>query len=132
MKERFLARAVAMSVLPVPAGSRSPSPAAGASPRQLAGSGRPRLTHPRRPGFSGGVSPFIAPAAPERAFQPPPLVLAELARAAWLEERLPVGRVPGLDLAAALELGVELGAEQDRDVRNPQPDKEDDHATERA
>ena len=33
---------------------------------------------------------------------------------------------PGLQLAAALELGVELGAEQQRQVGDPQPEQEDD------
>ncbi len=37
-----------------------------------------------------------------------------------------------LDLAAALELRVQLGAEKDGDVRDPEPHQEDDYAAERA
>src|SRR3954463_842209 len=61
--------------------------------------------------------------APSMRRSPPLLQLAGVAR---LEERLPVGGMARLDLAAALELGVELRSEQDRDVRDPQPHEEDD------
>ena len=53
-------------------------------------------------------------------------------RVARLEERLAIFRMPGFDLLAALELGVELGAEQKRDVGDPKPDEEDDHSAHRA
>ena len=49
-----------------------------------------------------------------------------------LDERLVVGRVSGLDVVLARDLGVELGAEQDRHVGDPQPDEEDDDAGEGA
>ena len=39
---------------------------------------------------------------------------------------------PASSSPAALELGVQLGAEQDRDVRDPQPDQEHDHAAQGA
>jgi hypothetical protein len=42
--------------------------------------------------------------------------------AACGEERLSFGGVSPFDLAAALDLGVELCAEQDRRVCDPQPD----------
>ena len=42
-----------------------------------------------------------------------------------------LGRLPG-ELALAFDLGVELGPEQDRDVRDPQPDQEADDAAQRA
>src|SRR5215216_7259464 len=106
------------------AGIRSPSRAARARYRRPAGSGRPRLTHPCWLDCSGAVSAFPAPAALEGAFQLPPFVFAELPGVARLEERFAIGRVTGLDRSAALELGVEFGAEQDRDVRDPQPDQE--------
>jgi hypothetical protein len=35
--------------------------------------------------------------------------------------RLVVGAVSSFDSAYALQLGVEFGTEQDRDIRNPQP-----------
>ena len=44
------------------------------------------------------------------------------------EEGLDLGAVARLDLAPALDLGVELGAQQHHQVRDPQPDEEDDHA----
>jgi hypothetical protein len=37
------------------------------------------------------------------------------------QEGLVVGGVPGLDVSSAWAFGVELGAEQDREVREPQP-----------
>ena len=40
--------------------------------------------------------------------------------------------VPGFELPGALALGVQLGAEEDRQVREPEPDEEDDDAAERA
>src|SRR5687768_10842443 len=55
---------------------------------------------------------------------PKPLgAVLHLAGVARLEERLPVRVHPGLDLAPALELGVELRPEQHRDVRDPEPDE---------
>src|SRR5579859_1813517 len=62
----------------------------------------------------------------------PFLRVVELAGVPQLGEGLQVIRYPGADGALALGLGVELGAEQDRDVRDPQPDQEDDHGGERA
>jgi hypothetical protein len=59
------------------------------------------------------------------------LRVAELAGVAQLGEGLEVFRQPGADGAFALSLGVKLGAEQDSDVGNPQPDQEDDHGGER-
>ena len=43
-----------------------------------------------------------------------------------------LGRDAGLELAAALELGVDLGAEQQRQVGDPQPQQADDDAGQRA
>jgi hypothetical protein len=43
-----------------------------------------------------------------------------------------VSEMPASDSAAALELGVELGAEQDGYVGDPHPDQEDDDAAEAA
>ena len=51
---------------------------------------------------------------------------------ARLERQRLILRHPGFELATALELGVQLGAQQHRDVRDPQPDQEDDHATQAA
>ena len=42
-----------------------------------------------------------------------------------VRQRLDVGRVASLDAPAALELGVELCPEEHRDVRDVQPDEED-------
>jgi len=42
---------------------------------------------------------------------------------AQVEVGLVVGVVAGLDRAAALHLGVELGAEEHRGVGDPQPDQ---------
>src|SRR5215469_4465159 len=59
----------------------------------------------------------------------PLVVFLQLACVAELDVRLlPERELPGLGGAAALELGVELGAEQDREVGDPQPDQHDDHA----
>src|SRR4249919_1906577 len=59
----------------------------------------------------------------------PPAGFLELARVTRLDVRLLSQRDPPFcGGAATLELGVELGAEQDRDVGDPQPDQEDDHA----
>src|SRR5687767_599008 len=63
---------------------------------------------------------------PGRGFFLGSVVLLELLRVAMRQEGLLVRRVPALDLAAALELGVQLGAEQHGDVRDPQPGEEDD------
>src|SRR5690606_10372534 len=60
------------------------------------------------------------------------LVLVHRAGVARLQERFGRRGQPGLDLAAALELGVELRAEEDRDVRQPEPDEEGDDAAERS
>ena len=61
-----------------------------------------------------------------------PLFL-ELAGVAWFEEGLVErGRLAGLALLAALQLGIELGSKEDREVRDPQPDEQDDDAAERA
>ncbi len=49
-------------------------------------------------------------------------------RRSRFQERLLLWRVTGLDLAAALQLGVELGPEEHGDVRDPQPHQEGDHA----
>jgi hypothetical protein len=48
------------------------------------------------------------------------------------EERFSVRWLTGFYLATALCFGVELGAEQDRDVRQPQPDEEDHDRAKRA
>src|SRR5205085_3138385 len=45
---------------------------------------------------------------------------------------LPLGREPGLQLTLPLQLGVHLLAEEDGDVRDPQPRQEDNHAAEAA
>src|SRR5437763_10959799 len=50
---------------------------------------------------------------------------------AWLDEGFLLCRVAGLDLPAALELGVEFRTEQHRDVRDPQPDEEHHDPAER-
>src|SRR4051812_14456160 len=47
------------------------------------------------------------------------------------QPQLLLGRQPLLQLALALQLRVELGAEQQRQVREPHPDEERDHAPER-
>src|SRR5262245_29549506 len=53
-------------------------------------------------------------------------------RLAQLDELLVlVADLARLEGAAALELGVELGAEQDADVRDPEPQQEDDRSRER-
>jgi hypothetical protein len=52
------------------------------------------------------------------------LAARRLRRPARLHERLLLGWVAGLDQAGLLELGVELGPEQDRHVREPQPNQE--------
>src|SRR3982750_1677810 len=67
-----------------------------------------------------------------RIFMAPLLSILQLACAARLEEWLAILGEAALDLPAALELGVELGTEQDHRVRDPQPDEEDDHPAERA
>src|SRR4051794_20905330 len=46
--------------------------------------------------------------------------------------RLLVGGMPGLDVARARSLGVELCAEQDREGRGPHPDEDRDPPAERA
>src|ERR1700733_9594648 len=56
------------------------------------------------------------------------LLLAQLAVIPQLGEGLPFDRMPGGDGATALELGIELRAEQDGDVGDPHPDQEDDDA----
>src|SRR4051794_9583831 len=58
--------------------------------------------------------------------------LVDVAGVAGRQLELPLGRDPGLELTAALELGVQLGAEQEREVGEPQPQQERDHAAERA
>src|SRR5215472_14744216 len=45
---------------------------------------------------------------------------------ARLQERLAVGRLASFDLPSTGDLGIQLRAEQDRDVREPEPDEEDD------
>src|SRR5829696_95965 len=57
-------------------------------------------------------------------------LVLELAVVAQRQVGLLVGRVALLDRLAALHLGIELRAEQDDDVRDPQPGEEDDHAAE--
>src|SRR5437016_2871781 len=42
-----------------------------------------------------------------------------------------LGRQPRGELARALQLGVELGPEEQSEVRDPEPDEEDDDARER-
>src|SRR4029079_86737 len=56
----------------------------------------------------------------------------KLTGVARLDERLLVRGLPRLDRAPLLQLRVELRAEQDRDVGDPEPDEEGDHAAERA
>src|SRR5690349_13754015 len=51
---------------------------------------------------------------------------------AQLDERLLVGGVTRLDGPPALQLRVELSAQEYRDVRDPQPDEERDDAAQRA
>src|SRR4051812_13874545 len=60
------------------------------------------------------------------------LVRGELAGVPGFGERGLVGGLAGLDGPRMLQLGVELRAQQDRDIGDPQPDQEDDHAGERA
>ena len=60
------------------------------------------------------------------------LFLPQLAVVPQFGERLLAGWMPGRHGAAALKLGVELGAEQDGDVGDPHPDQEDDDAGEAA
>src|SRR5919202_3843311 len=63
-----------------------------------------------------------------RNFTAPPPSIAELAGVPRLHERLLVRGVAGVDLSPALAFGVDLGPQQDRDVRDPQPHEEDDDA----
>lgn len=55
-----------------------------------------------------------------------------LRRVARRELKLSLRRLTCRELAAALELCVELGADQNGEVRQPQPDEEDDHGSEPA
>ena len=65
-----------------------------------------------------------------RAPQPVPARLGRLRAVLVLRRRarwqldLVLGRLAGLELAAALELGVQLGPEQHGEVRDPHPDQE--------
>src|SRR4051794_21335536 len=54
--------------------------------------------------------------------------LLDVARVPRGELELLLGGDPGLELAAALELGVQLGAEEQRQVGDPQPQQRHDHA----
>src|ERR1700686_5493498 len=45
------------------------------------------------------------------------------------EKRLAVSGRAGLDLASALNLGIQLSTEQDHRIGDPQPHEEDDNAT---
>jgi hypothetical protein len=56
--------------------------------------------------------------------------VAHLAGVAWLYERLFVFGVTRLDRPAALELRIHFGAQQNHDVRDPQPDEEHDRPRE--
>src|SRR5205807_2166011 len=58
-------------------------------------------------------------------------LLAYLSRIARRDERLLAGWLAALDPPAPLELGVELGAEENDCVGDPQPDEEHDHASQR-
>jgi hypothetical protein len=51
---------------------------------------------------------------------------ASIRLVAWRQIGFHVGRVAGLDLAATFQLGIELGAQPDHHVREPQPDQERD------
>src|SRR6476661_786520 len=51
---------------------------------------------------------------------------------AWLESQLFLRRDSRPQQAGALHLGVDLGPEQERKVGDPQPEKEDDDARQRA
>ena len=59
-------------------------------------------------------------------------VVAELAGIAGFGEELSDSRRAAFDSAGMLQLGVELRAEEDGQVGEPQPDEEDDDARERA
>src|SRR5690606_17242730 len=59
-------------------------------------------------------------------------LLVARARVARRELQALLRRHAALQLAAALELRVELGAEQEREVRQPEPQEEDDDARESA
>src|SRR3954470_10165454 len=102
-------------------GPLTTGPPSGVKPSDSLGSGG---------GSSGSIDhrlPRLARTHTRRRWEAAPSVV-ELARVAWLEERLLGGRVTGLDMTAAGEFRVELGAEQQRDVRDPQPHQEDDDA----
>jgi len=43
-----------------------------------------------------------------------------------------LGGNAGLQLAAAFDLGIQLGTEQQRQIGDPQPEREDDHTGQRA
>src|SRR5580658_7792233 len=60
------------------------------------------------------------------------ICLRQLAVVPQFREGLLPGWMPGRHGAAALKLGVELGAEQDGDIGDPHPDQEDDDAGEAA
>src|SRR5438270_7714272 len=68
----------------------------------------------------------------ERARDAPSSGASQLPRVPRLQEGLLVSRMAGLDLAPALDLGVELGAEEHGDVRDVEPHQEGDDAAEGA
>src|SRR4029453_8934195 len=86
--------------------------------RSPAGPGALRATTARR----AWTSPRCRPST-SRASGP----AAQLLGVAVLEEGLLVGWQPTFDLASALEFGIEFGAQQHPQVREPQPDEKDDH-----
>src|SRR3954453_3424593 len=102
----------------------------------IAGAGeRMPRTYGSPPAATSGISlaPRLAGALARLvALQAAALLLRGRGRAVGQLDVLVGARDAGLELAPALDLGVQLGAEQDREVRDPQPDEEHDDAGQRA